>query len=118
MKNIVNEAINSGKKAANELSEVVRGMIENGCSGVPEFNLHHCCDRHDVGYRTKHKFRADWDLLVCGWTKANTYEKLYKRVATRFLSTGYYIGVSFLGWIPYMNAQKKGIPTIEDDKNV
>lgn len=118
MNKVINDAIKSGKKSANELSQVVLDMIQNGCSGVPEFNLGPCCDEHDLLYRTRNKFVADWKLMVCGWKKANTYEKLYKRNATRFLSSAYYIGVSFLGWPAYIKGQKKGIPTIKDDKNV
>lgn len=107
MNKIFNNIIGSTKQAGKDFSQITNDIMTNGCSVVPEFNMHECCNIHDIEYRTKSKFRADWNLFLCGWRKANSYEKIYKRTSTRFLSFIFYIGVSIGGWIPYRNAQRK-----------
>ena len=106
MNETINKAVQSGKQAANDLSQITKDILTDGCSLVPEFNMHECCNEHDLNYRVISKWTADWKLLQCGWKKANTYTKVYKRTSTRFLSFCFYIGVTIGGWIPYFKAQK------------
>lgn len=77
------------------------------CSGVPDLNLNSCCKEHDLNYRVMGKFKADWKFLACGWKKARTYTKPWQKNATRTIISGYYIGVTILGWIPYFKAQRE-----------
>lgn len=107
MNTVINGIVQSTKQAGADFSQISKDIMTNGCSVVPEFNMHECCNTHDIEYRTKGKFRADWNLLKCGWRKAKTYEKIYKRTSTRFLSVAFFVGVSIGGWIPYLNAQKE-----------
>jgi len=81
--------------------------FKDWCSGVPEFNIASCCEGHDNDYENLNKFVADWRFVKCGWSKANSYTSVHKRLFTRTVATTYYIGVSIFGWWPYYKAQKK-----------
>lgn len=60
----------------------------DGCTGVPELNITHCCERHDVDYRSGRvsRWTADYRLRCCmqakGW---------------RFLPWIYWCGVRLFG---------------------
>lgn len=105
LSNIATKVVKSTKQAGSDFGQITTDIMTNGCSGVPEFNMHDCCNTHDIEYRTKNKFTADWNLLACGWRRANSYEKMYKRTSTRFLSFVFYIGVTLFGWRPYIRAR-------------
>jgi len=92
------------KKELLEDTKIVKKVVSDGCTGVPEFNLSPCCDKHDDDYKKDSgvgRFRSDWNLLKCGWNKANCYNEWYKRIGTRIIATGFYAGVSVFGWFFY-----------------
>ena len=94
-----------------QYTDIVKRILIDRCSGVPEFNMKSCCKQHDDDYETKGKFSSDWSFLKCGLNKAGSYgwKQPHKVLATSLVSIGYYIGVTILGWRAYNNAQTRGL---------
>lgn len=93
---------------SDDYTKITKDVLTNGCSGVPEFNQHTCCNKHDIDYRNQiGKFKADLNLLKCGWNKSKEYKELHKNVATKVIAVTYYVGVTLFGWLPYFNAGNK-----------
>ena len=64
--------------------------MDEECTIVPEFNVHHCCLQHDYDYADQiGRWKADWRMLECGC-------RVNKTVAIT-----YFIGVKLFGWWPY-----------------
>lgn len=91
-------------------TKIAKKVWQDNCSGVPEFNMSSCCKKHDEDYTLTSKWRADWNLLLCGYKKAATYTwnrtEIGYKLFTYTIATIYFTGVSLFGWIHYFNAQK------------
>lgn len=96
----------SGKTA------VSRGLTPttNGCSFVPEYKFHACCNSHDRCYGTCSRTKASCDVTFLACMQAvctATYGAGIARTACLATAGTYYTGVNVGGDIAFKNASEK-----------
>lgn len=69
--------------------ELLARYGSDGCTGVPELNLTHCCNRHDVEYRSGVVSRADADASL---------RRCMQRKGWKVLPWIYWAAVRLIGW--------------------
>lgn len=88
---------------------VANALATDGCTAVPDFSVRPCCERHDIHYATGKdldgrqisKWRADWKFYQCMRATGGTFAE------RALVSTGYWIGVTVLGWPFWLRSRRK-----------
>lgn len=82
----------------------------NGCSFVPEYKFHSCCNSHDICYGTCSRTKASCDTSFHTCMKnvcTATYSAGIKRTACLAAAATYYKGVDIAGDNAFENASEK-----------
>lgn len=78
----------------------------DGCTGVPDFNLRHCCIQHDRDYHDGELTRAKADFLFFQCISSKGIGKGFlARVRYNFIGLYYWAGVRVLGRKYYKGAK-------------
>lgn len=74
---------------------------KRGCTGFPEGNWHGCCVRHDQRYEQGtsiwDKISADWELMLCVFSKKPLLVALLDVLEIKIWPIGYLIGKPLKG---------------------
>ena len=70
----------------------------DGCTGVPDFNIRHCCEKHDLDYHEAKKSRAkaDFDFFQCISSKGDG-KPFLTSLRYNWLALYYWAGVRVFG---------------------
>lgn len=70
----------------------------DGCTGVPDFNIRHCCEQHDLEYHEAEisRGKADLNFFQCIVNKGNG-KGFLTRVRYAWLGLYYWAGVRIFG---------------------
>ena len=96
---------------------IKRGYHFDGCTGVPDFNVRTCCDRHDFDYQslTKTRAQADANFRSCMLKKAARETTLPAIATGVFVALVYWIGVRVFGGSHWKGKQNETLGKIIHD---